>query len=36
DPVRSTMSIYVSRYVISKKELKDLFDRYTDVLKEPN
>lgn len=33
DPVRSTLSIYVSRYVISKKELKDLFDKYRSVLK---
>jgi hypothetical protein len=33
DPVRSTMSIYVSRYVISKKELKDLFERYKSVVK---
>jgi hypothetical protein len=36
DPVRSTLSIYVSRYVISKKELKDLFERYKSVLKDPN
>jgi Protein of unknown function (DUF1573) len=34
DPVRSTLSIYVSRYVISKKELKDLFDKYASVLKD--
>ena len=34
DPVRSTLSIYVSRYVISKKELKDLFERYKSVLKD--
>jgi hypothetical protein len=34
DPVRSTLSIYVSRYVISKKELKDLFERYQSVLKD--
>jgi hypothetical protein len=33
DPVRSTLSIYVSRYVISKKELKALFDKYRSVLK---
>jgi hypothetical protein len=33
DPVRSTLSIYVSRYVISKKELKDLFERYRSVVK---
>src|SRR5512137_2027136 len=36
DPVRSTLSIYVSRYVISKKELKDLFERYKSVLKDKN
>jgi hypothetical protein len=34
DPVRSTLSIYVSRYVVSRKELKDLFDRYKSILKE--
>jgi len=34
DPVRSTLSIYVSRYVISKNELKDLFERYKSVLKD--
>lgn len=33
DPVRSTLSIYVSRYVISRKELKDLFEKYKSVLK---
>ncbi len=35
DPVRSTMSIYVSRYVVSMKDLKDLFERYKSVLKDP-
>jgi len=34
DPVRSTLSIYVSRYVITKKELKELFDKYRSVLKD--
>jgi len=34
DPVRSTLSVYVSRYVISRKELKDLFDKYRSVLKD--
>jgi hypothetical protein len=33
DPVRSTLSIYVSRYVITRKELKELFDKYGKVLK---
>jgi hypothetical protein len=36
DPVRSTLSIYVSRYVVSKKELKDLFEKYGSVLKDPD
>ena len=35
DPVRQTISIYVSRYVISRKELKDLFDRYKSILRNP-
>ena len=34
DPVRSTLSIYVSRYVITRKELKELFDKYRSVLKD--
>ncbi len=34
DPVRSTLSVYVSRYVVSRKELKDLFERYKSVLKD--
>lgn len=34
DPVRSTLSVYVSRYVITQKELKELFDKYKSVLKE--
>jgi hypothetical protein len=34
DPVRSTLSIYVNRYVVSRKELKDLFERYKSILKE--
>ena len=32
DPVRSTLSIYISRYVITKAELKNLFNRYKKVL----
>jgi hypothetical protein len=27
DPVRSTLSIYVSRYVVTRKELRELFDK---------
>jgi hypothetical protein len=34
DPVRSTLSIYVSRFVVSKKELKGLFDKYKSVIKD--
>ncbi len=34
DPVRSTLSVYVSRYVITKKELKELFNQYRSVLKD--
>ncbi len=34
DPVRSTLSVYVSRYVITRKELQELFDKYRSVLKD--
>lgn len=34
DPVRSTLSIYVSRYVVTRKELRELFDKYGNVLKD--
>jgi hypothetical protein len=34
DPVRTTLSIYVSRYVITRKELQELFDKYQKVLKD--
>jgi hypothetical protein len=34
DPVRSALSIYVSRYVVTRKELRELFDRYGKVLKD--
>jgi len=34
DPVRSTLSIFVSRYVVSKKELRELFEKYQSVLKD--
>ena len=32
DPVRASISIYISRYIITKKELKDLFNKYKDLL----
>lgn len=34
DPVRSTLSIYVSRYVVTRKELRELFDKYGQVLRD--
>ncbi len=34
DPVRSTLSIYVSRYVVTRKELQELFVKYGKVLKD--
>jgi hypothetical protein len=36
DPIRSTLSVYVSRYVITRKELQELFDKYRKVLKDQN
>ena len=32
DPVRASLSIYISRYIITKKDLKDLFDKYKNQL----
>ena len=32
DPVRTTLSVYVSRYVLTRKELKDLFIKYKALL----
>jgi len=34
DMVRSTLSVYVSRYVLTKKDLKDLFEKYRSILGE--
>lgn len=34
DPVRSTLSIYANRYVISKKELQELFEKYRTLFKD--
>jgi hypothetical protein len=34
DPVRTTLSIYVSRYVVTRKELRELFDKYEKVLRD--
>lgn len=32
DELRSTLSVYVSRYVLSRDELKKLFEKYRDIL----
>lgn len=34
DPARSTLSIYVSRYVVTRKELRELFDKYGQVIRD--
>jgi hypothetical protein len=34
DPVRSTLSIYISRYVITKEALKELFKKYGKISKD--
>ena len=34
DTYRSTQTVYFSRYVVTKKELKDLFNKYRGVLDE--
>lgn len=34
DPVRSTLSVYLSRYVVTKKELRDLFQKYRKTIEE--
>jgi hypothetical protein len=33
DPMRSTLSLYISGYIITKDQLKGLFDKYKDVLR---
>ena len=33
DPVRSTLSVYLSGYLISRQQLKELFTKYRDILK---
>ena len=32
DPVRTSISVYISRYIVTKKDLKDLFQKYKDIL----
>lgn len=33
DPSRQTISFYISGYTITKKQLKELFDRYKDIVR---
>ena len=33
DPMRSTLSLYLSGYIISKEQLKELFNKYKDILR---
>jgi hypothetical protein len=33
DPMRSTLSLYISGYIITKEQLKGLFDKYKDILR---
>ncbi len=33
DPMRATLSLYISGYIISKEKLKELFVRYKDILR---
>jgi len=33
DPMRTTLSMYLSGYIISREKLKELFDRYRDILR---
>ncbi len=34
DPARSTVSLYLNRYVVSRKDLRDLFQKYRKILEE--
>ncbi len=36
DPIRSALSVYVSRYVVTKEDLKELFRKYRSILDERN
>jgi hypothetical protein len=33
DPMRSTLSLYLSGYIIGKEQLKELFNKYKDILR---
>ncbi|MDH4196742.1 MAG: DUF1573 domain-containing protein [Candidatus Aminicenantes bacterium] len=34
DPARSTVSLYINRYVVSKRDLRDLFQKYRKLLED--
>jgi uncharacterized membrane protein len=34
DPARSTVSLYLNRYVVSRRDLRDLFQKYRKILEE--
>jgi len=36
DPMRSTLSLYVSGYIITKVQLKELFEKHKDILRPGN
>jgi len=36
DPMRSTLSLYISGYIITKEQLKELFTKYKDILRQGN
>ncbi len=33
DPMRSTLSLYITGYIISREQLKELFNKYKDILR---
>jgi hypothetical protein len=33
DNLRSTLSLYISGYVVTKEQLKELFDKYKKILR---
>jgi hypothetical protein len=33
DPIRTTLSMYLSGYIITREKLKELIDRYKDTLR---
>ena len=33
DPLRSTLSLYISGYIITKEQLRELFEKYKDILR---